>query len=429
MHCSLVIVGAGACGLVAALWAKRHGVAQVVVLERESHCSGSTALSSGFIPAAGTKVQASLGIVDSPERFAQDIQAKAHALASTELVAAYSQAIAPTLDLLTAEHGLQFEVLQGFLYPGHSVERMHAVRERTGAALLAQLERAAVNAGVDVLFNAQVVELEASAVNRKCVSNLHYRIGVSDDRETVSFDGLILACNGYGGNAQLVAQYLPTMRDAWYFGHTGNQGDAVKWGLALGANLADMSGYQGHGSVASPHGVLISWALLSKGAVMLNAQGNTFFGQDEGYSEAAEKVCAQPGGVAYSIFDATCHQFAQQFPDFVSAESAGAVRLFTTALALAQWIGDEQLESRLSQLGPFPRYAIRVTGALFHTQGGLDVDANCRVKTFDNLWAAGGAARGVSGPDPSGYLSGNGLLSAVAGGALAGRDAARQLIP
>jgi fumarate reductase flavoprotein subunit len=42
-----------------------------------------------------------------------------------------------------------------------------------------------------------------------------------------------------------------------------------------------------------------------------------------------------------------------------------------------------------------------------------------------NLFAAGGAARGVSGPDASGYLSGNGLLSAVVLGRLAGMGAAR----
>jgi fumarate reductase flavoprotein subunit len=43
-----------------------------------------------------------------------------------------------------------------------------------------------------------------------------------------------------------------------------------------------------------------------------------------------------------------------------------------------------------------PYHAIRVTGALFHTQGGLDVDARCRVldtdgRPFPNLVAAGGA--------------------------------------
>jgi fumarate reductase flavoprotein subunit len=44
-----------------------------------------------------------------------------------------------------------------------------------------------------------------------------------------------------------------------------------------------------------------------------------------------------------------------------------------------------------------------------------------------NLLAAGGAARGVSGNAVWGYLSGNGLLSAVAGGAIAADTMARQL--
>lgn len=75
-----------------------------------------------------------------------------------------------------------------------------------------------------------------------------------------------------------------------------------------------------------------------------------------------------------------------------------------------------------------PYYAVKVTGALFHTQGGLDIDAHCRVlrpdgKPFPNLLAAGGAARGVSGNAVWGYLSGNGLLSAVAGGYLAAKTA------
>jgi fumarate reductase flavoprotein subunit len=66
-----------------------------------------------------------------------------------------------------------------------------------------------------------------------------------------------------------------------------------------------------------------------------------------------------------------------------------------------------------------PLFAIKVTGALFHTQGGLEIDAHCRVlrsdqTTLPNTWAGGGAARGVSGPAVWGYLSGNGLLSAMA---------------
>jgi fumarate reductase flavoprotein subunit len=72
-----------------------------------------------------------------------------------------------------------------------------------------------------------------------------------------------------------------------------------------------------------------------------------------------------------------------------------------------------------------PYYAVRVTGALFHTQGGLEVTGAGRVlhqsgECFPNLFAGGGAACGVSGDSDIGYLSGNGLLSAVVLGYNAG---------
>ena len=77
-----------------------------------------------------------------------------------------------------------------------------------------------------------------------------------------------------------------------------------------------------------------------------------------------------------------------------------------------------------------PYRAIKVTGALFHTQGGLAVDANARVlrqggRAFPNLFAAGGAAAGVSGNTAAGYLSGNGLLTATVLGRIAGDAAGR----
>jgi fumarate reductase flavoprotein subunit len=68
-------------------------------------------------------------------------------------------------------------------------------------------------------------------------------------------------------------------------------------------------------------------------------------------------------------------------------------------------------------------------GALFHTQGGLEVDRHARVLRPDgaplpNLFAGGGAARGLSGPADWGYLSGSGLLMATNLGRLAGEAAA-----
>ena len=76
-----------------------------------------------------------------------------------------------------------------------------------------------------------------------------------------------------------------------------------------------------------------------------------------------------------------------------------------------------------------PPYAcVKVTGALFHTQGGLRVDGHGAVlrdgRPIPGLYAAGGAAAGISGNGAEGYMSGNGLLSALGLGYLAGRDIA-----
>jgi succinate dehydrogenase/fumarate reductase flavoprotein subunit len=76
-----------------------------------------------------------------------------------------------------------------------------------------------------------------------------------------------------------------------------------------------------------------------------------------------------------------------------------------------------------------PFFAVKVTGALFDTQGGLVIDTTGRVKRkdgslFPNLFSAGGAAVGISGTTAAGYLSGNGLLTATVLGRLAGQSAA-----
>lgn len=439
---AVAIVGAGACGLTAALMLADAGV-ECVVLERDASPAGSTALSSGFIPAAGTQAQRAQGIADSPEQFARDIQAKAHGDAAPHLVQAYASAVGPALDALAQRHGLQFEVLQGFLYPGHSVERMHAVPERTGAALMTRLQRAADAAGIPVIAEALVRELWVGEGDQ--VLGLGYR-RPDGSIERLACRAVLLACNGFGGNPDLVRELLPEMASATFAGHVGNDGSAIAWGRAIGAQLADLGGYQGHGSWAMPQGVLISWALMTEGGIQVNRDGRRFHDESQGYSEAAVQVLAQPGGVAWDVFDDALLAFAQQFPDFREAQAVGAVRSAKDTAELASLIGCDAgvlratLEKvregavapdgrRFKRALAAPYHAVKVTGALFHTQGGLAIDAQCRVLRRDgtplpNLLAAGGAARGVSGNAVWGYLSGNGLLSAVAGGAIAARTAA-----
>ena len=454
MQVPVLIIGAGACGLTAALRLAQAGI-ETVLIERDAAPSGSSALSSGFIPAAGSAVQRAAGIDDDAARFAADIQAKAHGTAAPHLVAAYTGAAAPAMDML-ARHGLAFEVLDGFLYPGHRARRMHALPERTGVALVTALERAATAAGAHLLTRALARDIwvEAGEGDRGGVDAGSRITAVGCERPDGSVDVigcqvLILACNGFGGNAAMVAEHLPAMRDAVYGGHVGNDGSAIEWGKALGARLADLGAYQGHGSWATPQGALISWAVMMDGGVQINRDGRRFHDETQGYSEAAVHVLSQPGGVAWNVFDDRTLALARGFPDFVAADAGHAVKTCADLPALATLIGCDAgvLQQTLQAVGPdgadphgrrfertlqAPYHAVKVTGALFHTQGGLDIDAQCRVLTRDgqplpNLLAAGGAARGVSGNDVSGYLSGNGLLSAVAGGYIAAATAASLL--
>jgi fumarate reductase flavoprotein subunit len=421
----VVVVGAGACGLTAALAARDAG-AEVLVLERDASPSGSTALSSGFVPAAGTRFQRAAGVEDSVEKMLFDLQEKNHGQSDRALAEAMCRASGPTIEWLAEKHGVPFQLVQGFLYPGHSVERMHSVPEKTGAGLMAALLRAA--RGIDLMCSATVTGVTPGSI----------RIERPDhSSETIEYNALVFACSGFGGNAAMVKEHLAEIAGALYFGHAGNQGDAIRWGTALGAATRHLGAYQGHGSVATPHGILITWALMTEGGIQVNERGERFANEHSGYSEACLPVLKQPGGVAWCVYDERLHQLGVTFPDYREAEAAGAVRrnfmidgLERTLRAVYE--AKDPFGRDFSTKPPLqpPYYAVKVTGALFHTQGGLVVDAQARVldragKPLPKLFAGGGAACGVSGDHVWGYLSGNGLLSAITLGRIAGAGAAR----
>jgi fumarate reductase flavoprotein subunit len=448
----LIIVGAGAAGLCAALAAKEAGIDPVVV-ERDDVPAGSTALSAGLIPAAGTRFQRAKGIVDGPELFAADIRRKAKGEADPAIVGVVAAGAAQLVEWLSDRYGLPFEVVDNFNYPGHSAMRMHGLPSRTGRELIDRLRHAAEANDIVILTKSTAQRLFADSESSIRGVEVARRDGSC---ERLGCDAMILACNGFGGNPELVRQYIPEMTGALYFGHPGNRGDAVIWGDALGAQLSHLGAYQGHGSVATPHNILITWATIMQGGIQVNGDGRRFCDETRGYSEQAAEVLRQPGAFAWTVFDARIADVARQFDDFQKAESAGAILTANTIGELAagmrvpaaafeaEWNEVENLKlangrDRFSrdfsaeQACKPPFHAVKVTGALFHTQGGLAIDSKGRVrrkdgKSFPNLFAAGGAAAGVSGSTAAGYLSGNGLLTATVLGRLTGQTAAEQIL-
>ena len=67
-----IIVGAGTAGLPAAIFASKRG-ARVLLLDAAGDIGGTLHLSTGQMSAAGTRLQASLGIVDTPQLHYDDV--------------------------------------------------------------------------------------------------------------------------------------------------------------------------------------------------------------------------------------------------------------------------------------------------------------------------------------------------------------------
>ncbi len=445
----VVVIGGGGCGLTAALAASEAG-ATVLIVERDARPTGSTSLSTALIPAAGTKLQKAAGIEDSPELLASDILKKAKYQTDPEVVQAVARASGPTIEWLMEKHGLVLTLVEGFLYPGHSVRRMHGTPNRTGEELEGGLLAAAGKMQIDIVANAQATDLYATPEGG--VTGVAF-VRPNGAIEIIGCKAIVLACCGFGGNKDMVREYIPEMADAEFWGHVGNQGDAIRWGRELGAAVADLGSYQGHGGLATPYGNPIQWGVMTEGGFQVNTLGKRFSNEVRGYSEQAADVLAQPGRVAWDIFDEVREKPILSFKDYREVLSLGGIKKAPSITALAQLIGvpADALEKTVAEVtemcagtrtDPFgrdfsgklplkaPFCAVKVTGALFHTQGGLVVDANAQVlranrSKLPNLFAGGGAARGFSGPAGWGYFSGAGLLTAIMLGRLAGTNAAR----
>ncbi|MEE2704550.1 MAG: FAD-dependent oxidoreductase [Pseudomonadota bacterium] len=439
----VLIVGGGGCGLTAALSVDLTG-SSVMVLEKDSSALGTTSMSTGLIPGAGSRFQKELNIKDSPEAFFDDIKMKTQGQTDLEIAAHLANQSALTVEWLVDSCNVPLSLVSTFDYPGHSNKRMHGSPNRTGSELMGALHDTIALRDIPVVTEANVINLFVDEYDVVKGARVYRKdSGVED----ISCKSLILACCGFGGNKKMLEEYIPEIVDADFFGHPGNKGDAVKWGTELNAAIGDIHSYQGHGGLAYGNGVPILWAHIMEGGFQVNSNGERFSNEAKGYSEQAKEILNQPNNFAWSIYDKRCHDVMKEFDDYHDALKANCVleasniqdllRVTKLPKSLERTI-DEVKDLTLGikedifcrdftgkpVLTP-PYFAVKVSPALFHTQGGLIVDSNGQVKKsngrlFPNLFAGGGAARGISGPSSWGYLAGNGLLTATSFGRLAG---------
>ena len=445
-----LVIGAGACGLCAAIAGFDAGLSTAIV-EKTERPGGNSALSTGSVPAAGSRFQKEAGIQDDAERFFRDLMKVAGETDDVDLVRRMTEVSAETVEWLHDVVKAKIEFITAYKHIGHSVPRLHAPRSRRGSDLVSDLLRAVDKRGIPLAVG--------NSARRLIVEDGRVRGALMQTKEGGEYEiraaATLLALNGFAANRKLVERFTPEIAQAQYFGARGSDGEAVEWGEAMGADLINMAAYQGYAAVADPHGSLLSWTTIEKGGVLLGSDGRRFGDESIGYSGFARNVLAQ-GKYAYAIFDGRIFDIAMQEDEFAELHAHGGFKKASTIaeVAKAQGIDGAAAEETVAAYnaaaasgGPdafgrvdfgnapleAPYYSCRVVPALFHTQGGLKVDGDARVLRRDGrpvpgLFAGGGAAGGISGrAGAMGYASGNGLLTAVALGRLAALAAAREI--
>lgn len=443
----VIVVGAGAAGMMAAMVASTRG-AEVLLLEKSVRGGTNAQLSGGFLQAAGTRFQQELGIEDTPEQMLADIMRANGGVVNLPVVTEICHRAKDFVHFIADHVGLDLHINTTIPWHGHSAFRMHAGPAEKGIELVDAIRS-------KVARDPRITFVDEARVAGPLVENdrvVGVRAGIGDGAvEEIRAASVVLACAGFGQNKAMLSEHCPDALGAVYIGSENCTGEGIGWGIELGAGTQFMSSWQGHAHVNPKHGTHLSGGLPYLGAIMVNLRGERFEREDIGYSELTPIILAQPDGLAVEIFDEWIVERMKDNGVFRGAYEAGAIRSFDTIGELAEafslpseslstavnayntaMTGDRADEFSREPSGrtfEAPFYGSLITGGMAHTQGGLRIDPATRVMTAQDrpiagLFAAGGTAAGMSGEGAAGYTSGNGLAHAFTTGLIAGESAA-----
>jgi fumarate reductase flavoprotein subunit len=454
----VIVIGGGGAGLAAALTASGSG-ASVCLVESQPRVGGSTALSGGGFYAAGTAIQRSLQIEDSPDAALHYYRVLNHGRVDVEVVRRFFERGPATLEWLI---GLGVEYKPELLdNTGLDLPARTHYPVGGGAALVAVLERACQERGVTIAVGNRVDELvvEDGAV-----------CGIRIGEDVTRAGAVVLAAGGYARNRDLLERHFPIAAGAgdWYgsVAGDGSVGDSIRLGEQAGADLTGRN----KGMVA----IAPSLGRPGRSAryIYVDRHGRRFANESLYFTMKMETI-AQQDGPCFAIFDEgmraeiddtpvpagdlrardlpliswtavgpdaeqTCRVYQGATTEELAAGAgfdpavfAGTLRRWNAdcAAGVDRQFGQEPKRMRAIDRPPF--FAVEARPAVVVLTGfGCRVDAEARVLSagggpVPGLFAGGEATGNVLGEM---YLgSGNGVASAIIFGRIAGESAARHV--
>lgn len=270
MDADVVVVGAGAAGLSAALKTAQNGHS-VILLEKMGVIGGASAMAGSGTMATGSKWQKEDGYEDSAEKLVEDMMANGHQKNDRATVELFANTIGEAFDWLVGEDGAAIP------YQRSGKPTRSYSGEGRGAGVCKNLAERLETVGGTLLTNTPATELvvENGAV-----------VGVKAEGEgkayTIRAKAVVLASGGYGANDALVPDEY---KKFVYAGHAGATGDAIKMVEGLDADLINMDLVNtqpnsmilpsGLGQYCNP-GVAGAY---KAGAYMVNQNGERFFNE------------------------------------------------------------------------------------------------------------------------------------------------------
>ena len=242
----VVVVGAGAAGLSAAITAQEAG-ANVLLLEKGGISGGSTVRSGGKILAAGTPWQEKQGYTDNADMMYEYLMSfDRDDIMNEELVRAFCDASAENLQWLE-DRGVMVQDVE-YIHSSITPWRVHNTMggggqtSGHGGQFTAPLTNLYADKGGKTLYNCCAEELitnEAGAV-------VGVKATMKDgSKVTVNAKGVILCTGGYAQNPDMLAKYSDFLTYTPYGSvPMTNTGDGLTMAVAVGAKNFDAPGLQ-----------------------------------------------------------------------------------------------------------------------------------------------------------------------------------------
>jgi len=223
----IIVVGAGASGLPAAIMARDQG-ASVIVIDANHDIGGHAMISGGRVPlGGGTRLQKQFGVADSADQVFldhTDHRNKEFRFGDRELVRMWADENAATFDFLL-DNGVVFDEVPPTLVNGGTVPRLfiakpysdnlkETINGSPGSGLMRNLEKSARSKGANILLSHKLVRLirEKDRVAGLVASDLS-----NGGREVTlrARKGVILCSGGHTSNVEFRRMFDPRLTEEY----------------------------------------------------------------------------------------------------------------------------------------------------------------------------------------------------------------------